>query len=334
MILAGDVGGTKTYLGLFEMQGVRPQLVHGAAFRTQEYASLQAMLKDFLPAGTRVDAAAFGVAGPVVNGEVLLTNINWHLTTREMQSFLGAPVNLINDLVATGIGIGLLAEDKFLTLSEGEKQPGTIALIAAGTGLGESILYWNGQEHIVQPCEGGQAGFAPHDDIQIELLRFMRRTHPVVSVERVLSGPGMVSIYNFICEKHGVTEPEIEAAMQRESPASVIANAAADGSSKLAREAVDIFLSIYGSEAGNLALRAVSVGGVYVGGGIASRISLQLANGIFLKSFIEKDMMSEFMKKIPIRVILDDRAALFGAAQNAATHSITLELPSPKAKVS
>jgi len=329
MILAGDIGGTKTYLGLFEVKRGRAEMVQEGAFRTQEYSSLQQMLQEFIPAGVRIQGAAFGVPWPVVNGEVLLANLDWRLTVAGLEAFLGAPASLINDLVATGIGIGVLPPDQLLTLSEGQSTlPGTIALIAAGTGLGESILYWNGREHVVQPCEGGQADFAPHDEIQIELLRYLRRQLPVVCVERVLSGPGLVSIYRFLRDTRRGTEPaDFAEQLRQEDPASVIAAAAAQESSPLAVQALDIFLSIYGAEAGNLALRAVSVGGVYVGGGIASRLARPIADGRFMKSFLEKDLLSDFMKQIPVRVILDDRTGLFGAAQYAATHHQVLEPP-------
>ena len=326
MILAGDVGGTKTYLGLFEIENGRARMVQDGAYKTHAYPGLADMVKDFLPAGIHIKRAAFGVPGPVVNGEVLLTNVSWKLREADLEAALAFPVSLINDLVATGIGIGTLPPEKLLTLSEGvDPIPGTIALIAAGTGLGESILYWNGKEHMVQPCEGGQADFAPHDDIQIELLRYMRRELPVVCVERVLSGPGLVAIYRFLRDTgRGEEIPGIAERMKNEDPASVIANAAAEGSCSIAEQAIDIFLSIYGSEAGNLALHAVSVGGLYVGGGIASRLSKQLADGRFMKSFLEKDLVPTLMKQIPVKVILDDHTGLFGAAQYATNHHLSV----------
>ena len=178
-------------------------------------------------------------------GEVLLTNVSWKLRN-DLSDALDVPVSLINDLVATGIGIGVLSPDKLLTLSEGvDPIPGTIALIAAGTGLGESVLYWNGRRHVVQPCEGGQADFAPHDDIQIELLRYLRRELPVVCVERVLSGSGLVSIYKFLRETGRGTElPEIAAQMPDQDTASVIAKSATRKCCPISEQALDIFLSI------------------------------------------------------------------------------------------
>jgi glucokinase len=329
MILAGDIGGTKTYVGLFEVENGRARIVESGAYKTHDYPGLADIVREFVPKGTHIECASFGVPGPVVNGEVLLTNVSWKLKENDLSAALNVPVSLINDLVATGIGIGVLSPDKLLTLSEGvDPIPGTIALIAAGTGLGESILYWNGRQHMVQPCEGGQADFAPHDDIQIELLRYMRRELPVVCVERVLSGPGLVSIYKFLRDTgRGQELPEIAAQMQVEAPASVIANSAIKKSCPMSEQALDIFLSIYGSEAGNLALHAVSVGGLYVGGGIASRIAPQIANGRFMKSFLEKDMVGSLMRQIPVKVILDDRTGLLGAAQHAATHHLSVAPP-------
>ncbi len=329
MILAGDVGGTKTYLGLFEVENGHARIVQSGAYKTHDYQGLEGIIRDFVPPGTRIQCASFGVPGAIVNGEVILTNVSWKLRENDLIDALKIPVSLINDLVATGIGIGVLSPDKLLTLSEGvDPIPGTIALIAAGTGLGESILYWNGKEHIVQPCEGGQADFAPHDEIQIELLRYMRRELPVVCVERVLSGPGLVAIYRFLRDTgRGEEVPEVAALIQNGDPAGAIANAAAKGTCAMAEQALDIFLSIYGSEAGNLALRAVSVGGIFVGGGIASRLANQLTNGRFMQSFLEKDMMTSFMKQIPVKVILDDRTGLFGAAQYAANHHLSVAPP-------
>ena len=329
MILAGDIGGTKTYVGLFEVENGRPRIVKSGAYKTHDFPGIADIVKVFLPKGTHIRCAAFGAPGPVVNGEVLLTNVSWKLKETDISSEINVPVSLINDLVATGIGIGALSPDKLLTLSEGvDPIPGTIALIAAGTGLGESILYWNGREHMVQPCEGGQADFAPHDDIQIELLQFMRREYPVVCVERVLSGPGLAAIYRFLKDTgRGKELPEIAEQMKRQDPSSVIAEAAAKLTCPMSQQALDIFLSIYGSEAGNLALHAVSVGGLYVGGGIASRIAPQLANGRFMKSFLEKDLVPTLMKQIPVKVILDDRTGLFGAAQYAANHHLSVAPP-------
>jgi glucokinase len=329
MFLAGDVGGTKTYLGLFEFHDGRAQMVRSGAFRTQEYRGLEQIIREFLPREVPIKASAFGVPGAIVNGRAILTNVPWNLNEAALSQEFSFPVRLINDLVATGIGIGVLPPEKFLTLSgEVKPQKGTIALIAAGTGLGESVLYWNGKEHVVQPCEGGMADFAPHDGLQLELLRYLQAELPVVCVERVLSGPGLLSIYRFLRDTGRAQEdPHLSEQMKKEDPASEIAAAAATGNCDIATKTLSLFLSIYGAETGNLALRAVSVGGIYIGGGIASRIAPLMANGIFMKSFLEKDLLSDFMTRISVKVILDDHTGLFGAAQYSATQHSVLEPP-------
>lgn len=320
MILAGDIGGTKTYLGLFAVEGTRVRTVEIKSFRTLDFASLEDLVREFLKGRNPVRSACFGIPGPVVDNCVEATNIPWKLNGYDLARTAGIRrVYLVNDLVATGFGLGVLAPEETLVLNEGHKNgPATCALVAAGTGLGECILYWNGFEHVVLPCEAGHSDFAPHDELQIELLQWLHTKHPYVCLERVLSGPGLVTIYEFLRETgRGKEVPEISQQMLAEDAAAVIARAAQCGQCDLSRQALDVFLSVYGSEAGNLALRVVALGGIYIGGGIASKLGDLFTNGVFMKSFLEKDRMQDFMPQIPVRVVLNDRTGLLGAAQYA-----------------
>jgi glucokinase len=320
MILAGDIGGTKTYLGLFTVEGLRVRTVEISSFRTRDFASLEDLVIQFLKGKEPVRSACFGIPGPVVDNQVEATNIPWKLNGYDVARAAGIRrVHLVNDLVATGFGLGVLSPEETLVLNKGTQAgPGTCALVAAGTGLGECILYWNGFEHVVLPAEAGHSDFAPHDDLQIELLQWLRRKLPVVCLERVLSGPGLVNIYEFLRETgRGKEVPKIAEEMRTSDPAAIIARAAQANECELSRKAMDIFLSVYGSEAGNLALRVVALGGIYIGGGIASKLGDLFSNGVFMRSFLEKDRMQDFMPQIPVRVVLNDRTGLLGAAQYA-----------------
>jgi glucokinase len=320
MILAGDIGGTKTYLGLFAVEGARVRTLEIASFKTRDFASLEDLVLHFIKDRDPIRSACFGIPGPVVDNCVEATNIPWKLNGYELARVAGIRrVYLINDLVATGFGLGVLSPEETLVLNEGHKNgPATSALVAAGTGLGECILHWNGFEHVVLPCEAGHSDFAPHDDLQIELLRWLHKNHSYVCLERVLSGPGLVTIYEFLRETgRGKEVPEISRQMLSEDPAAVIARAAQNDQCDLSRQALDVFLSVYGSEAGNLALRVVALGGIYIGGGIASKLGDLFKNGVFMKSFLEKDRMQDFMPQIPVRVVLNDRTGMLGAAQYA-----------------
>lgn len=320
MILAGDIGGTKTYLGLFSVEGSRVRTIEISSFKTRDFDSLEQLVLHFLKGRDPVRSACFGIPGPVVDNCVEATNIPWKLNGYDLARAAGIRhVYLVNDLVATGFGLGVLSPNETLVLNEGHQNgPATSALIAAGTGLGECILYWNGFEHVVLPCEAGHSDFAPHDDLQIELLRWLHKNHRYVCVERVLSGPGLVTIYEFLRETgRGKEYPQIAEEMQTGDPAAIIARAAQGQECDLCMQAMGIFLSVYGSEAGNLALRVVALGGIYIGGGIASKLKDLFSNGIFMKAFLEKDRMQDFMPQIPVRVILNDRTGLLGAAQYA-----------------
>lgn len=328
MILAGDIGGTKTYLGRFDVVAGKPVPVEIECFRTLSYSGLEPMVREFLGGRHAVEVAAFGIPGPVVNNRVDATNIPWSLDANSLARDLKLQsVQLVNDLVATGYGTQCLSSASIVTLNPGRSlENQTEALIAAGTGLGECILQSSGGKRVVLPCEAGHSAFAPHDALQTELLRFLMRRLPYVCVERVLSGPGLISIYEFLRNTSVAGENRIVAeAMQAGDPAAVIAREAEAEHDELCCRAMEIFVTAYGSEAGNLAVRTMSLGGIYIGGGIAPKIINVLKRGGFMSAFVEKERMEEMLARVPVRVILDDQTGLTGAAYVAWQASLSTQ---------
>lgn len=318
IILAGDTGGTKTYLGLFESTSTGLRTLRTQSFRTLDFTCLEQIVETFLR-GQRPDAACFGLAGPVIDDRVEVTNIRWTVVASEIAERLRIPrVWLLNDLIATAHGISELKPDEVFVLQTGRPTRGeNQALIAAGTGLGECGLQWDGQQYVPVPGEGGHADWAPHDDIHLELWRYLRAQMPEMGTERVVSGPGLVNCYCFLRDTRVHSEPDVLAEANGEEPAAVIARCAEESRSRICQQALDIFLSAYGAEAGNLALRSLAVGGIYVGGGIAPKLLAHL-EGSFLRAFREKYLLSHLMLDIPVKVILNDHTALRGAAHYAA----------------
>jgi glucokinase len=334
MILAGDVGGTKVHLALYDFIDGNLKNSRDERYAAKDYSGLKEIVKEFLGAH-QVTAACFGVPGPVRDGRLRLTNLPWTLDSRELSASLGIThVFLINDLEANGYGVAELSADQIFTLSEGDSsQIGNRALIAAGTGLGEALLIWNGRSHIPYPSEGGHADYAPRSENEIDLLRFLKQKYNGrVSFERVLSGPGLTNIYEFLREVRGIGEPVwLAERMAAEDPNAVITEMALGAKSEICEKALDIFASAYGSEAGNLALKLLSVGGVYVGGGIAPRILEKLKDGAFMKAFTSKGRMSQLLINMPVRIILETRSALLGAAAYAEARAAELSGISPRA---
>ena len=335
MILAGDVGGTKVNLALYDFTDGKLTYNRDERYAAKEYHGLEEIVKQFL--GTdRATSACFGVPGPVRDGRLRLTNLPWTLDSRELSTGLGIQhVFLINDLEANGYGIAELSADQIYTLSEGDgSQVGNRALVAAGTGLGESILIWNGRAHVPYPSEGGHADYAPRNEDEIELLRFLQRKYNGrVSFERVVTGMGMTSIYEFLREVKGVEEPVwlAEKIAAAHDPNSVITEMGLAAKSELCAKTLDMFASAYGAEAGNLALKVLSVGGLYVGGGIAPRILEKLKDGTFMKAFTDKGRLSQLLINMPVRIILESRAALMGAAAYAEARAAELSGVSARA---
>ncbi len=321
MILAGDVGGTKTHLALYEPAAAVRAPVFERRLPSRDYASLEALVRAFLAgAPARPGRAVLGVAGPVVEQQVVATNLPWRIGAAALGAALGgAPVLLVNDLEATAWSLPLLEAGEIETLHAGAPRTGNRALIAAGTGLGEALLTWDGTTW--RPCasEGGHTDFAPRDALEDELLLWLRARHGRVSYERILSGQGLADLYRFLAATgRGAASADVAAAFESAAdPAAVVSAAALDGSCARARLALERFVSIYGAEAGNLALKALAVNGVFLGGGIAPRILPLLRGNGFLEAFRDKGRLGPVLARIPVTVLRDDRAALWGAARLA-----------------
>ena len=325
MIIVGDIGGTKTNVALFaEAEGAfvgRP--VVQQSFPSGRYDSLEAIVGEFVSTHRpdRVTHACFGVAGPVVRGRAEGTNLAWTMSEESLARSLGLPsVHLINDLEATAYGIGELSPEQLYTLNEGEgERPGHRGLIAAGTGLGMAAIYFDGARYQPMPSEGGHIDFAPRDEREFEMLGYLReKVGGRVSYERVLSGMGLFNIYSFLRDRgHGEEPAWLAEEIRTGDPSAAISRAALARKSELAETTLQMFVEIYGAMAGNLALLLKSVGGLYVGGGIAPKIMEKLKDGTFLRHYGDKGRMSGLVKSIPVRVILDDKTALYGAARYA-----------------
>jgi glucokinase len=320
-VLGGDIGGTKVNLALFDWRGERLSRVRMESYHSLELDGLPSALNMFLGhEAPPLSAAAFGVAGPVQDGRAQITNLPWTVDADNLRSVLGIQrVKLINDLEATAYGVLTLEPADMLVVNAGMTVPGNAAVIAAGTGLGEGLLFWDGTRYHPAPSEGGHADFAPRNDLETELLAFLRRRYPHVSYERLLSGPGLVNIYEFLRDTgRGDEPPAFAAQLHEEDPAAVVSHAALEGAPSLCVQALDLFTTIYGAEAGNLALKVMATGGVYVGGGIAPKIRAKLADGTFMKAFRDKGRMKFLMDLTPVRVILNETTALHGAGYCAA----------------
>jgi glucokinase len=334
MILAGDIGGTKTNLGLFSPAGQGVRLLRSATYQSAAFPGLSPVVTDFLAAagpaageaaeagGSGVRAACFGIAGPVIDNRVSTPNLPWTIDARQLAAETGiAAVLLINDLVATGAGIPLLRPEELAILQPGSSEPAANrALIAAGTGLGMALLPWSGGGWMVVPSEGGHADFAPRDEDEIGLLLAMRRRFGGhVSIERVLSGPGLVNTYEYLRDSGFAPEQAtIRRRLESAEPAPVIAAAALAGECVLCGRALEMFTAVYGAVAGNLALTGTALGGVFLGGGIAPKILPALHAGGFVRAFLSKGRFASYLERVPVQVILNDQAALLGAARRAA----------------
>lgn len=321
MILAGDVGGTKCNLALFAEKSGKLVLVFSHRFASKEFARFDLIVKEFARLAAphigheNIYAAGFGIAGPVINGQVRATNLPWIVEAAHLKSELKvAHIELMNDLGAWGHSLQYLAPEDFCILNPGDpEQGGTRALLAAGTGLGESILVWSNGRYFVVPSEGGHSDFAPHSEQQIELLRFMRRRYPQVSWELILSGRGFRTIHEFLAPniRHASFEdPDSD-------PAPEITRNGLNRSCRTCADTLDLWTAIYGAEAGNLALKVLALGGVYVAGGIAVKILEKMKDGAFSAAFKDKWHFEGLLSSIPVSVILNETAPLLGAAYEA-----------------
>jgi glucokinase len=314
MILAGDVGATKTHLALFE-NGENRKFFADEKYISGEHESLTAIIKKFLhERNVSIDRACFGVPGAVVNGKCHPTNLPWLVDEKRISDTIRIPhVRLINDLEANACGISCLYPQEFYLLNPGVANKGNQALISAGTGLGEAGMFWNGENHLPFATEGGHASFAPENEIEIALQKYLKKEFSHVSFERILSGQGLVRVYQFIIDS-GIEVTKETLKIDRDTPR-VITEKGLKKSCPACKKALDIFVGIYGSEAGNLALKLFAVGGIYVGGGIAPKILPALKEGEFLKRFLAKGRMQPLLLNIPIKVILNENTALLGAAE-------------------
>jgi glucokinase len=321
VILAGDIGGTNARLALFERGAAGLALVVLETYASREHRGLEEVVHAFRERhGQRIEAAALGVAGPVAEGRAVTTNLPWVVDAAALSRVLGLrDVVLMNDLEALAWSLDLLLPEALRVLQAGRGAPrGSRAVIAAGTGLGEAALALAGDRPVALASEGGHADFAARTDVEIELLRWLVAKHGRASYERVLSGRGLHDVYLFLRDAGRGDEPAwLADELRAGDPAAAISNAALEGRSGLCAAALDLFVSVLGAEAGNLALRVLATGGVYVGGGIAPRILPWLQRPPFLAAFLDKGRLRPLLEDIPVHVIMDDQAALIGAARRA-----------------
>jgi glucokinase len=321
MILAGDIGGTNTRLAVFEVTGGGLETAARHDFPSRHHESPYEIVGTFLATHRlQVKQACFGVAGPVKDGRCVATNLPWVVDAHELAKILALQtVHLLNDLEASAYGVAAVEQGDFALLNEGETQvEGNAAIIAAGTGLGEAGYYWDGMQHHPFACEGGHVDFAPRNELEMELHHFLLARFEHVSYERVVSGPGLLNIFEFLRDNGHGEEPEwLAEEMRQQDPSAVVSRAALDGRSELCARALELFVSLYGAEAGNLALKVMATGGLFVGGGIAPKIISKLTDGTFMQAFADKGRMRPYLEAIPVRVILNDKTALLGAAHYA-----------------
>jgi glucokinase len=339
MLLAGDIGGTKTLLGLFARAPERPQAIEVGEFVTLDYDGLPPMIREFLKARSlepkRIEAASFGVAGAITEQVARLTNVPWLVDGAQVSATAGLRhVHILNDLQSMAYAVPVLEGDELAILQHGVAQPnGNAAVIAAGTGLGEALLHNIDGRFLPSASEGGHADWAARTPREIEMLQVLTRNYGRVSVEHILSGPGLVNIYQFTHDAFGGSTEFISPAARvprrlcdgvgrvddvADLPPA-ISRSAMEGRCSCCREALDLFANAYGAEAGNLALRSVATAGVYVGGGIAPKILPVLQSGGFMDAFLSKAPLRDVVATIPVSVILNPEAGLLGAAVHANT---------------
>jgi glucokinase len=318
MILAGDIGATKTNLGFFKFEDGQLKTLLKEQLTNKNYSSFNEIVSNFVQSNNlEVTAACFGVAGPIRNERGEMTNLPWVIDKQELVHLLKIKnVWVINDLEANAYGISALTPDDFYTLNPGNPdQQGNAAVIAAGTGLGEAGLYWDGKRHHPFACEGGHVDFAPQNDLEIDLLKYLLKKFSHVSYEWIISGVGVYNIYQFLRDSGYEKEaPWFKKELSQKDAGVVITQAALKQRCPLCIKTMDMFASIYGAEAGNLALKMLALKGLYIGGGIAPKILSLIQQGSFMKAFLAKGRLKPIIETIPVKVILTDRTALLGAA--------------------
>jgi glucokinase len=298
------------------------RLVSERTFPSREHSELGEIVNQFLnDSGNRPEAACFGIAGPVRNGRVETSNLPWVIEQSRLAKQIHLPATmLINDLEASAWGIGALEDSDLVPLNRvSGPTVGNQGVIAPGTGLGEAGLFWDGSRHHVFACEGGHTDFGPQGDLQIELVKFLQARFGHVSYERILSGPGLVNVYEFLRDTGcGKESEEFAAALKKGDPAAVISRAALDGSCLLAEKALDLWIEVYGAEAANLALKVMATGGLFLAGGISPKVLAKLKGPLFMQSFLDKGRLRPLLESIPVQVVTNEKAGLLGAARCAA----------------
>ncbi len=321
MILAGDIGGTNARLAFFDVMNGHFRLVSASVFPSREYAGLDQIVSKFVETSNlHPDAACFGVPGPVRNGRVETSNLPWVIESARLADELNLKKTvLINDLEANAWGIATLGPEDVVSLNQVKGNPvGNQAVISAGTGLGEAGMVWDGSQYRIFATEGGHSDFAPRNELEIELFRYLSGRYGHVSYERVVSGPGLVNVFHFLRDTGRGTEPQfLTDQMAHGDPAAAISRAALDGACALCEQALDLFVSVFAAEAGNLALKVLSTGGVYLGGGIAPKMLTKLSGPLFMHAFVGKGRMQPLLEAMPVKVITNDKTALMGAARCA-----------------
>jgi glucokinase len=320
MILAGDIGGTKTHLALFDvLDGLH--LVRDEKYPSHDFENLSQILHIFLRGEKKsFTKACFGVAGPIKEGRCQATNLAWVIDIKDLSKDLGNEnIWLLNDLEANAYGINCLTPDKFFALNEGQPYPeGNAALISAGTGLGEAGMYWDGKIYQPISTEGGHVDFGPRNELEVDLWRYLKEIYGHVSYERVVSGMGIYNLYRFLVDSGLEQESDkVKEEFKKKDPPKVITEKGVKKECKVCSRVLEWFVSLYGSEAGNLALKYLALGGVYVGGGIAPKITAAMKENDFMGSFVKKGRFAPLLATIPVKIVLNENTALLGAAHYA-----------------
>ncbi len=320
MILAGEIGATRTRLAAFETEGNRLHSVVEKTYMSQDHEGLPEILAQFIRAeGIPVHSACLGVAGPVRKGRSKISNLPWVIDSRELAKQLKLnSVGLLNDLEAYAYGIDALESKDFVTLSEGsEDAEGNRAVISARTGLGVAGLYWDGFRHHPFACEGGHADFAPRNDLQMELLAYLQKKYGRISCERILSGPGIRNIYEFLRDMHKAEEPAWlrDQLSTAPDPPALISQLALEGKAAICDQTLSIFVNVFGAETGNCALYFMATGGIFIGGSIAAKIVAKMKHPVFMQSLLDKGRMEILLKDMPVKIVLSDDCGLIGAAR-------------------
>jgi len=332
MILAGDIGGTHARLTYYRQDNDKRSFVavHEHVFDSREFRGLNEIVLKFVSeTGVRPTVACFGIAGPVRNGRVETSNLPWVVEASRLARELQLDsVSLINDLEAQAWGIQCLGPSDTVAINQVsgspnlQTSPGNQAVVAAGTGLGEAGLIWDGERHHIFACEGGHCDFAPRNELEIELLRYLLTRFGHVSYERIVSGPGLVNVYLFLKDTHRGVEPQwLRDEIAAGDPGAAISKAGTSATTPLAEQALDLWISIYGAEAGNMALKVLAAGGIFLAGGIAPKILPKLSGPLFMQAFLSKGRMQPVLESIPVRVITNEKTGLLGAACYGANHA-------------